>query len=199
MNGIEKITDRITADTQKEAQELLQKAQAQADEILKEYTRAAEADYAAALKKGEQEALQRTERMEGVAQLEAKKLHLACKQELLDKAFEAAYQKMLELPEEEYAQLLTRLVVKAATTGKEALVFSETDRARYGKRVVVAANEALQAAGKNGELTLSEESRPFQGGLYVQDGKVETNCTFSALVRLQRQTMAREIAELLFA
>ena len=30
MNGIEKITDRITADTRKEAQELLQKAENQA-------------------------------------------------------------------------------------------------------------------------------------------------------------------------
>lgn len=199
MNGIEKITDRIGADTQKEANELLQKAKAQAEEILRAYTEAAEGDYAAALKKGEQEARQRIERMEGVAQLEAKKLTLSCKQEMLDKAFAAALQKMLELPEDQYAELLTLLAVKASVTGKEALVFSETDRARYGKRVVVAANEALEKAGKTGALTLSEESRPFQGGLYVQDGKVETNCTFSALVRLQRQTMAREIAEQLFA
>lgn len=199
MNGIEKITDRITSDTRKEAEELLRKAENQAEEILKGYTEAAEGDYAAILKKGEQDAHQRTERMEGVAQLEAKKLALSCKQEMLDKAFDAALQKMLELPEEQYAELLTQLAVKASVTGKEALVFSETDRARYGKRVVVAANEALEAAGKTGQLTLSEESRPFQGGLYVQDGKVETNCTFTALVRLQRQTMAREIAELLFA
>lgn len=198
MNGIKKITDRITSDTQREAAELLQKAQSQADTILASYTQTAEADYTAAIQRGQQDASQRTERMEGVAHLEAKKLQLACKQEMLDKAFALALQKMLTLPEEQYADLLVRLAVKASVTGKEALIFSQTDRARYGKRVVVAANEALQAAGKPGSLTLSEESRPFQGGLYVQNGKVETNCTFSALVRLQRQAMAKETAALLF-
>lgn len=199
MNGIEKLTERIAADTQQEATALRNQAQAQAQEILNQYSAAAEETYTATLSKGKADAAQRVERMEGVARLEAKKRHLATKQEVLDQAFQLARQKMLDLPEEEYVALLVKLTLHASVTGKETLIFSQTDRARYGKRVVVAANEALIAAGKTGALTLSEESRPFQGGLYVQDGKVETNCTFSALVRLQRQTMAKEIAELLFA
>jgi V/A-type H+-transporting ATPase subunit E len=77
-------------------------------------------------------------------------------------------------------------------------LFSTTDRARYGKRVVLAANEQLEQQGKTAKLTLSEESRPFRGGLYVQSGKIETNCTFSTLLRLQRQQMAGEVAKVLF-
>ena len=199
MNGIEKITERISADTQQEAKALMDNAKAQAAEITASYAAQAEAEYAEALKKGEKDAADRIERMNGVAQLEAKKLHLSAKQEMLDKAFDLALQKMLELPEDQYAELLVKLALKAVSTGIEALIFSETDRARYGKRVVVAANEALEQQGKTAALTLSEESRPFQGGLYVQSGKVETNCTFASLVRLQRQTMAKEVADILFA
>lgn len=199
MNGIEKITQRIATDTQQEAQALMDSAKAQAAEITAGYAETAEAAYAEALEKGKKSAAERIERMEGVAQLEAKKLNLAAKQEMLDKAFDLALKNMLELPEDEYASLLTKLALSASSTGTEALIFSETDRARYGKRVVVAANEALEAQGKTAALTLSEESRPFQGGLYVQSGKVETNCTFASLVRLQRQTMAKEVADILFA
>ena len=199
MNGIEKITQRISADTQQEAQVLMDNAKAQAAEITAGYHAEAEAAYAEALEKGKKAAQDRIERLTGVAQLEAKKLQLAARQEMLDQAFDLALKNMLELPEEQYADLLTKLALKASTTGTEALIFSETDRARYGKRVVMAANEVLEREGKTAALTLSEESRPFQGGLYVQSGKVETNCTFASLVRLQRQNMAREIADILFA
>lgn len=199
MNGIEKITQRISADTQQEAQILMDNAKAQAAEITAGYHAEAEAAYAEALEKGKKAAQDRIERLTGVAQLEAKKLQLAARQEMLDKAFDLALKNMLELPEEQYADLLTKLALKASTTGTEALIFSETDRARYGKRVVMAANEVLEREGKTAALTLSEESRPFQGGLYVQSGKVETNCTFASLVRLQRQNIAREIADILFA
>ena len=150
------------------------------------------------MKKGEKDARERVERLGSVAQLEARKLQLAAKQEMLEKAFELAYQKLLSLPEDPYAQLLTRLAVGASTTGSEALIFSQTDRSRYGKRVVIAANEQLGKEGRPGNLTLSEESRDFQGGLYVQDGNVETNCTFRALIRLQRQNTAKDVAAVLF-
>ena len=64
--------------------------------------------------------------------------------------------------------------------------------------MVIAANEQLGKEGRTGNLTLSEESRDFQGGLYVQDGNVETNCTFRALIRLQRQNTAKDVAAVLF-
>lgn len=199
MNGIEKITERIAADSGQEAKVLMDNAKAQAAEINAGYAAEAEKDYAEAIRQGEKDAAERIERMNGVAQLEAKKLHLSAKQEMLDKAFDLALKNMLELPEDRYAELLVKLALSASSTGTEALVFSETDRARYGKRVVVAANELLEQQGKTAALTLSEESRPFRGGLYVQSGKVETNCTFASLVRLQRQNMAKEVADILFA
>lgn len=198
MNGIEKITDRIAVDTETEIKALKSRAEAQAKEIFAGYQAAADADYADAMARGQKDAKERVERLSSVSDLEARKLKLKAKQEMLDKAFALASEKLLSLPAEAYISLLTKLAVNACVTGQETLVFSETDRALYGAKVVNAANDQLSQAGKTAELKLSVESRPFRGGLYVQDGKVETNCTFDTLVRLQRETMSLEVADILF-
>ena len=123
--------------------------------------------------------------------------------------------------------LLAALCAKAAVTGREAVIFSKKDRQRVGKQVVTKANEILakqvapklpeeltgSAAGAfpdkvvtagsallagTGMLTLAEESRPMAGGLILRDGRVETNCSFEVLIRLQRGALSAEVAQVLF-
>ena len=158
---------------------------------------------------------------------ERRKLELAAKQEVLSEAFEQALEKLCALPEEEYIQLLTGMVLQAVSTGREQLVFSPRDRSRIGKQVVVAANEALvkevapelpdsladsrvgallgkvvnSAAAQitgTGLLSLSEETRPIRGGFILVDGPVEVNCSFETLFRLQREKLEKQAAEILF-
>ena len=146
---------------------------------------------------------------------------------MLGEAFDLALEKLCSLPDPEYIALLTRLAVEASSTGREQLVFSPRDRARIGKQVVVAANDALVKGvapelpnsitdtkvgaflGKvvnstaaivsgTGMLTLSEETRPIKGGFIMVDGDVEINCAFETLVRLQREKLEKEVANLLF-
>ena len=50
-----------------------------------------------------------------------------------------------------------------------------------------------------GKLTLSEETRPLKGGFILSDGKVEVNCSFDTLVRLQKTETAGEVAKRLFS
>ena len=54
---------------------------------------------------------------------------------MLSEAFEQALEKLCALPEEEYIQLLTGMVLQAVSTGREQLVFSPRDRSRIGKQV----------------------------------------------------------------
>lgn len=198
MNGIEKITDRIAVDADAEVKALLENAKKQAQEITASYEALANSQYAEAVAKGKADAEDRVERLKGVAQLEARKQKLKTKQELLESAFSLALEKLLQLPEQDYVALLAKLAANGATTGKEALILSVSDRPRYGKQVVIAANGLLEQAGKTAALTLSEESREFRGGLYIQDGNIENNCTFPTIVRMLREQMAGEVATLLF-
>ena len=128
------------------------------------------------------------------AKMQARRDILATKQELIGRAFDLALEKLLELPEKEYVALLADLAVKASSTKKEAVIFSQKDRTRYGKTVVTQANEKLGG----GHLTLSEQTRPIKGGLILQDSQVETNCSFEVLIHLQRNTLSAEVAQVLF-
>lgn len=198
MNGIDKITGRIDADTQAEIDTLLNNAEREAREIRESYAGVAEAEYRSTVERGEKDAAERIQRLGGVAQLEAQKLMLATKQEILDQAFDEAMKQLTSLPEEDYVTVLAKLAVDASQTGTESLVLSVKDRARYGKKVVIEANAMLEQAGKTAQLTLSEESREFQGGVYVKSGNVENNCTFETILRLLRQTNSGEVAKILF-
>lgn len=227
MNGIEKITERIEGDAQREIDAVLNAARAEAEGITERYQAQAGRESADLVARGEKAAAERVERLGSVAQLEARKLALAAKQEMLDRAFELALQKLCTLPDEEYIDLLAALTVKAAQSGKEQVIFSRKDRSRVGKAVVTRANEMLakQVAPKlpdeltdtkagaildrvvtgasailagTGMLTLAEETRPIRGGVILSDGDVEVNCTFETLVRLQREAMSGEVAKALF-
>lgn len=195
MNGIDKIIGRISGDAQAEIDAVLAKAKAEAAEITARYETQGRADAEVILKRGEKAAAERGERLASVTQLECRKANLAAKQEVLDKAFEAAKQKLMALPEEQCIALLAELAAQASSTGREKLIFSPADRARIGKAVVMAANEKL---AQTAMLTLAEETRPMEGGFILSSGSVEVNCTFGTLIRLQRDALAAEVAKVLF-
>ncbi len=195
MNGIEKLTQQICADAQVEIDALLADAKAQADAITADYAQRAETAAAEILRKGEAAAAQREERLISMAIMEGRKDMLAAKQDMLAKAFDLALEKLCNLPDEEYIALLTKLAISASTTGKEQLIFSQKDRTRVGKVVVSAVNEAVP----NAKLTLSEQVRPILGGFILSDGDIEVNCAFETLVRLLRNEISNEVANVLFA
>lgn len=198
MNGIEKITDRIAIDADQEAKALLENAKKQAAEITASYEALAESDYRDAIAKGKDDAADRIVRLGSVADLDARKLRLQTKQELLEKAFSRALEKLQALPADQYVALLAKLAAEGCSTGREALVLNTADHARYGQRVADAANALLEKSGKTGALTLSDESRDFSGGLYIKDGNIENNCTFPTIIRILREQMAGDVAKVLF-
>jgi len=193
MNGIEKIIDRISGDAQAEIDAVLNQAKAEAAEITARYEAQAKAEAEEILARGKRAAAEREERLVSVAQLECRKAQLAAKQEVIDASFKLALEKLLALPQDEYVSLLAKLAVQAAPSGQGKLIFSQTDRARVGKAVVLAANEKL-----NGSLTLAEETRPMNGGFILSDGRVEVNCSFETLVRLQKAELTGKVTGVLF-
>jgi len=226
MEGIEKITakiaqdaqagiDRLMAETEEKVQSIRTAAQAQAQE-----------ESNAILERGRTAAGERLERLSSAAQMERRKMELASKQEVLGEAFDLALEKLCSLPERDYIELLTKLALEASSSGTEQIIFSQKDRARVGKQVVMAANDALikerapslppevaksrvgslmdklvhntTAIVTGAGLTLSEKTRDIRGGFIMVDGDVEINCAFETLVRLQREKLEKKVAGVLF-
>ena len=176
MNGIDKITQRIGADTQAEIDRILADAAAQAEAAADKFRTQAEAEdrdlpqeqyvelLAALLVRasstGREEVVFSTEDREG-----AGKAAVARANELLAK--EAAPE--LPLGDGVVANLLNK----------------------------VAAGVSAFAQG-TAMLAVSEETRDISGGFILKDGRIEVNCTFDALVRAEREQTAGEVAKLLF-
>ena len=194
MNGIEKITARIDAQTQEEIDRLLADAKEQAAQITAQYRAQAETERASLTARSEKAAQEREERLVSVAQMEARKVTLSARQEMVERAYELALKTLCTLPQERYTAVLTDLLVKAAPDGKGSVIFAPGDRERVGAAAVKAANSRL----KDGGLTLAEETRPIRGGFILVNGRVEINCTFDTLVRLQRSETAGAVAKQLF-
>lgn len=228
MNGIEKITARIETDSKAEVAQILREGEARAAQIRADYEAKASAEAKAAEEAGEQAAQRQFQRLEGAAQMDAKKLVLSAKQACMDEAFTQTQKKLLSLPDEQYADLLAALAVKAAKTGREEIILNKRDHDRVGALVAAKANAMLAKAAAPGlaeelkgskagdilskvvtgasailqgtaMLTLSDETRDMEGGLTLRDGNVEVNCAFETQLRVLRGDMAAEIAGILFA
>ena len=195
MNGIEKITQRIETDTQAEIDRILGDARAEADDITDRYQAQATHEAAELAAKNQKAAAEREERLVSTAQMEARKVGLAAKQEMVEKAYDLALEKLCSMPDEQYVKTVADLLVQAAPNGRGAVIFAPAERERIGEAAVRAANEKLHG----GKLTLAEETRPLKGGFILSDGKVEVNCSFDTLVRLQKTETAGEVAKRLFS
>lgn len=198
MNGIDKITARIEADAAAEAAQMARETDSRCAQIRAEAEKSAQEHYWARMKQGMKAVEDRSARLAGTAGMEAKKAILAFKQEMVASVFDAARQQIMSMPKAEYIRFLTDKAVSACSTGREVLVFNEADKKSVADKVLAAANKAMESAGKPAELTIAQETGRFAGGIIVRQGSVEYNCTVDALMEQARQTMAAEVAALLF-
>ena len=226
MEGIEKITAKVAQDAQADIDRLTAETEEKVQAIRAAAAARAQQEANDIVEKGRMAAAERLERLSSASQMERRKLELGAKQEVLGEAFALALEKLCTLPEKEYISLLAKLALKASTSGREQMIFSQKDRNTVGKQVVMAVNEALVkerapslpeevAKSKVGAfvdklvhnttavvtgtgLTLSEETRDIRGGFIMVDGDVEINCAFETLVRLQREQMEKTVADALF-
>jgi V/A-type H+-transporting ATPase subunit E len=198
MNGINKITDKIAEDARLEADSIIANAKAQAAEIANKYAVLAKEESRVLLAAGEVRSKGILNRAVSAAEKESKQQLLATKQKMISKAFDIALQKLIALPENEYIDLLSRLAANASTTGSETLVLSSRDLNAYGDRILKGANEILAKAGKKDSLNLYIEAGSFESGLMLKSGKVETNCTLDAILRVSKEDLSPEVALALF-
>ena len=166
--------------------------------LAEEYEKRTEDRYWTLVAAGKRAADMRGEQMAKAASREAKKKILHFKQEMVREAFGEAEARLLNLPEDQYVNLLAAWVAAAVKTGREQLLFSPRDRGLFGKRVTLAANDMLSAQGREAALTMGTETPAIKGGVIVTDGQVDVNCSIEALIEARRMELTGQIAKILF-
>ena len=198
MNGIDRILEHISSESEAECGAIAQSAAEECERIRQEYSKAEQDQYWELIDSGTKEAERRLERINSLAALESKKHVLATQQEMIVAAFDLAAAKLLELPEPEYIEFLAKLACSASLTGTEAIILSSSDLERFGSEVLSAANSILSKTGRIASLTLSDKTADIRGGLILSGGDIEANCSVDSLVSQYKNELSPRIAAELF-
>jgi V/A-type H+-transporting ATPase subunit E len=121
---------------------------------------------------------------------------LAEKRKILDEVFTQARGQLLNLPDDQYRQLITNLMLKAVETGDEEVIIDKNEN-RIDQQLINQVNEQLPSGGK-GNLTLSEERKDLGGGFILKHGKIKNNASLEVLLTQARRELEIELAKELF-
>lgn len=187
----EAIVDKIISDADIKAKSFVDEQSAKADEILAE---AAEQCRSYLYESQSQIARQVDDilaRSKTVAELDARKLLLKKKQELIERVFDRALEMLCELDDKRMKKLLLGML-KCAEDG-DVVILNERGKALIAKDV------QKYAASKKLSLAISEETGDFAGGMILTGGGVDKNLTFEVEVALAKEELEALIAKEIFS
>ncbi len=205
--GIEKITDRITGEAKAAYDEAVEKARSEASSILAEAKEKADKILSEALAQGETEKENIIKYRKSVADIDAGKIILKKKQEILADCFDKATEALASMDEYEYIELLVTLGASADMYGG-SLLFNAEERDRIGQKVCDGLNAAVaqKRRDKYGDeiqyaerFTVAENAGDMKGGYIITYRSTFADCTIESLVKVHKPQLAGEAAKILFA
>jgi len=198
MTGIDRIKAKILDDAKEIAEENLNRARQEAERIIAEAKSKANEETKKAGQAAMAEAANLRKTADAVSSLEERKRMLKVRQDMVDAAFRAAFEKTLKLPAEEYGGIIRRFILESARDGEGEILFNETDRSRLGEKYLKEINEVLKAEGRKAVLRLSGQTIPNRGGFVLKYGDLEINCTLEIIFNMLRPRLEAEVASILF-
>lgn len=198
--SIEKITEKIRAEATADATSLLAKVVEENQAALNKARTQAESIQKESVTKAEAEAKLLLERKESVAQLEAKKLRLAVKQEIISLCFDHALDRLASMDQTASVSFLVKAMLSTGMTSGEA-IFNEKDKTSLGQQVVDQVNETLSRNGKvtdSEKITLSSGTIQAKGGFILKKGSFEVNSTLETMIDSVRDQLTPQVVEALF-
>ena len=193
----EQVVEKILADAKAEAENIKKQAdekqaaeQAKFDEKLNEYGKQTKS---LAERLGNEEKLH----LLAAARMDIAKEKLAEKNKILDEVFEQARQNLQNLPDEQYRDLITKLMLDAVETGDEEVIIDKNET-RIDEKFINRINQKLGPDRKAG-LKLSEERRQLGAGFILIRGRILNNVSLEVLLAQARKELEIDLAKELFS
>lgn len=197
MDEINRISNRILDDARAEATRIIEEAETQARSLIDDKLKEVEKHNERHHKETVEKARDRRRRMLTMARLEMGKEILSAKQQLIDEVLEGANQAIAEKPRDEYRGIISKMLLESSK-GDEEVFFSLGDQDKLDQTLIDEVNNKLKSRGKKGELKLAPERGNFDGGFILRSGRMEINCTFGSIIRMNRDNMESELSRILF-
>jgi V/A-type H+-transporting ATPase subunit E len=198
MSKIDSLTAKILEDANVKAEAILKEAKDTQESMVEKKTKEANALKLRMLEKAKIEASTAKQRIISNAQLTVRNEKLVAKQTMIDKVFLGALEKLSQIDESEYLEIIKRYLLSIAIDGDEDIILPGKYKAIVSDKYLLEINTALKTSGKIGEITLSSEPRDINSGFIVLKNGIEINNTFESLVNSLRDELEPQIVEQLF-
>ena len=196
MTGLEKITSEIKADSDKSVAAIIDKANAEASDILA----GAEKEAAEAVAKINHDVSVRLSASkstaESAAALRKRRLILEEKQKLIGEVIEEAKNLIYALPDSVYFEKILKLAEKNVSPAEGTIIFNAKDLSSLPADFQTKLN--VVAVAKGGRLTVSKETRPIDGGFVLLYEGIDQNCSITSLFETHIESVQDKIQKLLF-
>ncbi len=194
MSGLDRIIEKINADSLASCREIADQAQKRAQDIVSDADERAEQVYAEIIADAEKKAQSIMTMSDANVSGIARRAELSAKVEAVDAAIEAAYDAMCDMGADEYFAALEKLAVRNAGKGEGELRLSKRDL----DRVPSGFADRINAALTDGSVKLSGQSADIDNGFILVYGDIEMNCTFRALINEQKDIVREQVCGVIF-
>lgn len=187
--GIENITARILQEAKDEAMKLQEASEAdKASQLSKAAQEAAKIEEEMSVK-AQQDAKILKERRRSVAELEARKMRLALKQNVIEETFAEAMDQMVSMDANAYLAFLKRQLDAYKEEGG-VIALNAADYEAFGKE--------LATSFEGSKLTLGEEKANIRGGFILKQGNVFVNASLEKILETEKKQITAQVAGILF-
>lgn len=198
MAGVEKIKEKILQDAEIKVNEILEKARLQAKETTEKANQKAVQRVKEISQKSAYETSEKKRIINSIVELEMRKDILTAKQQSIDEVFDKVLERMNNLDDSKYEQVIFNMLIASVESGAEEVVMSEDRVKKLSADFINKVNKALEAAGKKGNIKISDETRNISGGFILKSQGIEINNSFEAVIRLYRDEIEPKVAEIFF-
>lgn len=193
LNNAKNEADQIIEEANKKAQEEKEKIQNETKQKLEELK-----------KEFQNESEEIKKRSQLQANIEERKRLLSAKQKVLHEAFDLAKKEMRNLSNEDWAKLVTRIILEGTTTDTEYIKVPKKDFDKYtktnrnGQSFLSAINKLLLEQGHRTALKIDRNPAHFDDGLMLIGKYSDVNASFDVLIENQKEYLEWNVSQILF-
>lgn len=194
MSGIDNILNQIKQDSDNIVNEIITNAENKVNEIFAQANKDSKEIAETLHKEAEMECDNIIERANSTGDLIRKKAILRAKQEIISSTISNAHTKLLSLNDDEYFNLIIKMIEKYSSNEKGKIMFNKRDLERLPLLFSAKVSKVC-----NGNLKIDSNPVNIDGGFILSYGNIEENCSFQAIFYENTEILQDKVNKLLFS
>ncbi len=178
MTGLEKIQEKILAQSKLNCEQIIADANAKAKTILVEARQKAQETYSEIIKNAEEASRKKTVLAKSGAESITRNRYLEVRNAIINDIISAAYEEIEKMSDDEYFEMLRKLCIKHIAPGEYVMQLNSRDLGRLPDGFEDSLNSVVY---ETSAVYIKKEPVDIANGFILKGDGVEINCTLRAV------------------